>query len=94
MNAVTAGHDAAVPMIDTSIVGVYQDGACIAANSEQLMAWLRGGPTSKIDVVVHALLGPASVRFSAPLSVANAIIGSLDAIETIYAAGPATKNER
>src|SRR4030088_791569 len=37
MNALTADHNAAVQMIDTSIVRVHQHGACIAANSEQLM---------------------------------------------------------
>ena len=38
MNALTAGHDTAVQMIDTSIVRVHQHGACIAGNSERLMA--------------------------------------------------------
>jgi transposase len=36
MNALTARYDAAVQMIDTSVVRVHQHGACIAANSEQL----------------------------------------------------------
>ena len=36
MNALTADHDAAVQMIDTSIVRVHQHEACIAGNSEQL----------------------------------------------------------
>ena len=48
MNALTAGRDAAVQMIDTSIVRVHQHGACIAANSEQLMGRSRGGLTTKI----------------------------------------------
>jgi hypothetical protein len=30
MNALTAGHDAAVLMIDTSVVRVHQHAACIA----------------------------------------------------------------
>src|SRR6187397_2838793 len=30
MNALSAGHDAAVQMIDTSIVRVHQHGACVA----------------------------------------------------------------
>jgi hypothetical protein len=34
MNALPAGHDAAVQMTDTSIVRVHQHGACIAGNSE------------------------------------------------------------
>jgi transposase len=49
MNALTAGHDAAVQMIDTSVVRVHQHGACIAGNSEQLMGRSRGGLTTKIQ---------------------------------------------
>jgi hypothetical protein len=30
MDALAAGHDAAVQMIDTSVVRVHQHGACIA----------------------------------------------------------------
>jgi len=52
MNALTAGYDAAVQMIDTSVVRVHQHGACIAANSEQLMGRSRGGLTTKIHAVV------------------------------------------
>ena len=54
MNALTASHDAAVQMIDTSIVRVHQHGACIADNTEQLMGRSRGGLTTKIHVVVDA----------------------------------------
>jgi transposase len=35
MNALAAGHDAAVQMIDTSVVRVHQHGASIAGNAEQ-----------------------------------------------------------
>jgi transposase len=52
MNALTAGHDAAVQMIDTSVVRVQRHGACIAGNSEQLMGRSRGGLTTKIHAVV------------------------------------------
>ena len=52
MNALTADHDGTVQMIDTSIVRVHQHGACIAANSEQLMGRSRGGLTTKIYAVV------------------------------------------
>jgi transposase len=52
MNALTAGHDAAVQMIDTSVVRVHQHGACIAGNNEQLMGRSRGGLTTKIHAVV------------------------------------------
>jgi len=45
-------HDAAVQMIDTSIVRVHQHGACITNNGGQHMGRPRGGLTSKIHVVV------------------------------------------
>ena len=35
MEALAAGHDAAVQMIDTSIVRVHQHGACVADNNHQ-----------------------------------------------------------
>ena len=52
MNAMTAEHEAAVQMIDTSIVRVHQHGTCIARNKEQMMGRSRGGLTSKIHAVV------------------------------------------
>jgi transposase len=47
-----AGHDAAVQMIDTSIVRVHQHGAGIVDNNHQDMGCSRGGLTSKIHAVV------------------------------------------
>ena len=38
MDPLAAAHDAAVQMIDTSVVRVHQHGACIAGNHEQHMA--------------------------------------------------------
>jgi hypothetical protein len=52
MNALAATHDAAVQMIDTSIVRVHQHAACIARNKRQSMGRSRGGLTSKIHAVV------------------------------------------
>jgi transposase len=52
MNALAADHDAAVQMIDTSIVRVHQHGACIAGKYEQLMGRSRAGLTTKIHAVV------------------------------------------
>jgi transposase len=49
MNALAAGHDAAVQMIDTSVVRVHQHGSCIAGNAEQHIGRSRGGLTSKIS---------------------------------------------
>jgi len=52
MDAPAAAHDAAVQMIDTTIVRVHQHGGCIARNREQSMGRSRGGLTSKIHAVV------------------------------------------
>jgi Transposase DDE domain len=52
MNAMTAEHEAAMQMIDTSIVRVHQHGTCIARNKEQMMGRSRGALTSKIHAVV------------------------------------------
>jgi transposase len=54
MNGLATAHDAAVQMIDTSIVRVHQHGACIAENSEQHMGRSRGGLTCKVHAVVDA----------------------------------------
>jgi transposase len=54
MNGLATAHDAAMQMIDTSIVRVHQHGACIAGNREQHMGRSRGGLTSKVHVVVDA----------------------------------------
>jgi IS5 family transposase len=52
MDVLAAGHDAAVQMIDTSVVRVHQHGACIADNNHQDIGRSRGGLTSKIHAVV------------------------------------------
>jgi transposase len=54
MDALAAAHNAAVQMIDTSVVRVHQHGSCIAGNKEQHMGRSRGGLTSKIHAVVDA----------------------------------------
>ena len=54
INALAAAHDAAVQMIDTSIVRVHQHGACIARNQRQSMGRSRGGLTSKIHAFVDS----------------------------------------
>jgi hypothetical protein len=41
-------------MIDTSIVGVHQHGACITKNRRKSMGRSRGGLTSKIHAVVDS----------------------------------------
>ena len=52
MDALAAGHNAAVQMIETSVVRVHQHGACIADDDHQDMGRSRGGLTSKIHAVV------------------------------------------
>jgi transposase len=54
MEALAAAHDAAIQMIDTSIVRVHQHAACIACNTKQSMGRSRGGLTSKIHVLVDS----------------------------------------
>jgi hypothetical protein len=54
MDALAAGHDTAVQMIDSSVVRVHQHGACVADNNYQDMGRSRGGLTSKIHAVVDA----------------------------------------
>ena len=52
IEALATAHDAAVQMIDTSIVRVHQHGACITGNQRQSTGRSRGGLTSKIHAVV------------------------------------------
>jgi transposase len=52
MDALAAAHDAAVQMIDTSIVRVHQHGACISRNKRQSIGRSRDGLTSKIHAMV------------------------------------------
>jgi transposase len=54
MDALAAAHDAAVQMIDTTIVRVHQHAACIACNKRQSMGRSRGGLTSNIHAVVDS----------------------------------------
>ena len=52
MVALSAAHDAAMQMIDTSVVRVHQHGASIAGNRAQQMGRSRGGLSTKIHAVV------------------------------------------
>jgi len=65
MDALARVHDAAVQMIDTSIVRVHQHGACITRNRRQSMGRSRGGLTSKIHVVVDTNGLPVRLALSA-----------------------------
>src|ERR1700730_19050012 len=72
MDALAAGHDAAVQMIDTSVVRVHQHGACIADNNQQDMGRSRGGLTGKIHAVVDTNVLPVHL---APRLVKRTTIG-------------------
>jgi transposase len=62
MDALAAGYDAAVQMIDTSIMRVHQHGACIADNNYQDMGAHEGALTSKIHAIAaYSRLVRASV---------------------------------
>jgi transposase len=53
-DVLAAAHDAAVQMIDTSVVRVHRHGACIAGNRQRHMGRSRGGSTSKVHAIVDA----------------------------------------
>lgn len=54
IDALAAAHDAAVQMIDTSIVRVHRHGASITRNQRRSKGRSRGGLTSKIRAVVDS----------------------------------------
>ncbi len=77
MNAMAATHDAAVQMIDTSIVRVHQHAACIARNKRQSMGRSRGGLTSKIHAVVDTNGLPVRLALTAGEAHDNRLAGKL-----------------
>jgi transposase len=77
MNALAATHDAAVQMIDTSIIRVHQHAACIARNKKQSMGRSRGGLTSKIHALVDANGLPVRLALTAGEAHDNRLAGKL-----------------
>src|SRR5215813_11043971 len=77
MSALAEAHDAAVQMIDTSIVRVHQHGACVTRNRRQSMGRSRGGLTSKIHVVVDTNGLPVRVALTAGEAHDNRLAGRL-----------------
>ena len=77
MNVLAGAHDAAVQMIDTSIVRVHQHGACITRNKRQSMGRSRGGLTSKIHAVVDTNGLPVRLALTAGEAHDNRLAGSL-----------------
>ena len=76
MDALAAGHDAAVQMIDTSVVRVHQHGACIADNNHQDIGRSRGGLTSKIHAVVDTNGLPVHLALTPGEAHVPAVFGS------------------
>ena len=77
MNAPAGAHDAAVQMIDTSIVRVHQHGACITRNRSQSMGRSRGGLTSKVHAVVDTNGLPVRLALTAGEAHDNRLAGRL-----------------
>ena len=77
MNALAGAHDAAVQMIDTSIVRVHQHGACITRNRRQSMGRSRGGLTSKIHALVDTNGLPVRLALTAGEAHDNRLAGKL-----------------
>ena len=77
MNALAATHDAAVQMIDTSIIRVHQHAACIARNRRQSMGRSRGGLTSKIHALVDTNGLPIRLALTAGEAHDNRLAGKL-----------------
>src|SRR5215207_9922827 len=77
MSALADAHDAAVQMIDTSIVRVHQHGACITRNRQQSMGRSRGGLTSKIHALVDTNGLPVRLALTAGEAHDNRLAGKL-----------------
>jgi transposase len=77
MHVLAGAHDAAVQMIDTSIVRVHQHGACIGRNRTQSMGRSRGGLTSKIHAVVDTNGLPLRLALTAGEAHDNRLAGKL-----------------
>jgi transposase len=66
IDALAAAHDAAIQMIDTSIVRMHQQGACITRNQRQSMGRTRGGLTSKIHALVTVVMTQTGSEILSP----------------------------
>src|SRR3954466_10997261 len=77
MSALAGAHDAAVQMIDTSIMRVHQHGACITRNRRQPMGRSRGGLTSKIHALVDTNGLPVRLALTAGEAHDNRLAGKV-----------------
>jgi transposase len=64
MAALSAAQDAAMQMIDTSVVRVHQHEACVAGNRAQQMGRSRGGLSTEIHAVVDGSGLPVQLGLS------------------------------
>ncbi len=55
MECLAVDHDAAIQMIDTSIIRVHQHGACVTGGPAESIGRSRGGLTTKLHAVVDAI---------------------------------------
>ena len=76
IDALAAAHDAAVQMIDTSIVRVHQHGACLARNKRQAICRSGGGLTSKIHAVVDSNGLPVRLALTAEPACSQALVAT------------------
>jgi transposase len=77
MRSLAGAHDAAVQMIDTSIVRVHQHGACITQNRRQSMGRSRGGLSCKIHALVDTNGLPVRLALTAGEAHDNRLAGRL-----------------
>jgi hypothetical protein len=77
VSGAVVSYDAAVQMIDTSIIRVHQHGACITRNRRQSMGRSRGGLTSKIHAVVDTNGLPVRLALTAGEAHDNRLAGRL-----------------
>ena len=77
MRALTAAQDANVQMIDTTMVRVHQQAACIADSGNQAIGRSRGGLTSKLHVVVDGKGLPLRLGITAGQAHDNQLCSSL-----------------
>jgi DDE family transposase len=77
MSAVAGAHDAAVQMIDTSIVRVHQHAACISRNRRQSIGRSPSGLTCKIHALVGTNGSPARLALTAGEAHDNRLAGKL-----------------
>lgn len=77
MNGLAGAHDAAVQMIDTSIVRVHQHGARITRNRRQCMGRSEGRLTDKIHVLVDNNGLPVRLALTAGEAHDNRLAGKL-----------------